>query len=89
MTTRINSADDFINVISGIADGTTAGEQPEKVIRIRFGTIDPAYTTGAPKVKFDGESTVSVKTYKRMSSYTPVANDRIMIVEGVILGKVV
>lgn len=89
MTTRINNADDFINVISGIADGTTAGEQPEKVLRCRFGIIDPAYTSGAPKVKFDGESTVSARTYKRFAHYTPVAGDRVMIFEGVIMGKIV
>lgn len=89
MVTKINSASDLLEVMAGYTDGTSAGEAPEKVLRCRFGKIDPAYTTGSPKVQFDGETTVSVKTYKRLASYTPVANDRVMIFEGVILGKIV
>ncbi len=45
------------------------------------------------KVQFDGESTVSGKTYKRLSSYTISNGDRVLLVRiagtYVILGKVV
>lgn len=59
----------------------------------KLGTIDSAYTSGRPKILFDGGNTVSNKTYPYLSSYTPVAGDRVlMLVTGstlIILGKVV
>lgn len=59
----------------------------------KLGTIDTAHTSGSPKVTFDGESVVSTKTYTRLSSYTPTANDRVLLlVVGatyVILGKII
>lgn len=45
----------------------------------KIGTIDPAYTSGRPKVLFDGEDTLSAKQYPRFSSYTPVAGDRVVL----------
>lgn len=45
----------------------------------RLGTIDPAYTTGRPKVTFDGESTMSTRTYTYLSPYTPAAGDRVQL----------
>lgn len=57
--------------------------------KVRYATIDPNYSSGLPKVVFDGESTTTVKTYAYLSSYTPAANDRVMILNNTILGKVV
>jgi hypothetical protein len=58
-----------------------------------LGTIDPNYTSGLPKVIFDGESTPSLKAYTYASGYTPRANDRVIIANvggsHVILGGVV
>lgn len=58
----------------------------------RLGKIDPSYTTGSPKIVFDGESAVSGKQYPCLSSYAPAANDRVLLaaVSGsyVILGKI-
>jgi len=51
------------------------------VVDIKFGYIDENYTTGKPKVLFDGEDAVSTKAYPYLSSYTPVANDRIMCLQ--------
>ena len=59
----------------------------------RLGKIDPAYSSGRPKIVFDGETTASEKQYPYLSSYTPTANDRVMLlrVSGsyVIIGKVI
>lgn len=59
----------------------------DKKSLFRLGTIVNS------KVQFDGESTVSGKTYKRLSSYTISNGDRVLLVRiagtYVILGKVV
>ena len=56
-----------------------------------FATIDPDYTGGNPKVLFDGEETLSSKTYPFLSSYSPVAGDRVSMIKVsgsyLILGK--
>lgn len=80
-------ADEFLNIVSrgSSSDG----------IRIRYGRIDPNYTSGKPQVIFDsdinpdGPSTPSTKTYPYLESYTPAANDRVMIIDKVIIGKIV
>jgi hypothetical protein len=62
-------------------------EIPES--NIRYGKVDPAYDgSGRPSLVFDGEVTATVKKYPYLSSYTPVANDRVMILKGVIIGKI-
>lgn len=58
-----------------------------------LGTIDPAYVSGRPKIQFDGESTVSIRQYPYLSSYTPVASARVLLAVvghgAVVLGKIV
>lgn len=60
---------------------------------IRLGKIDPAYASGRPKVVWDIDGVLSAKTYTRLSSYAPAADDRVLAVRAggswVILGKVV
>lgn len=56
---------------------------------IRFGKVDSAHTTGRPKIIFDGTDAASVKKYPYISTYTPTANDRVIILKNVILGKIV
>jgi hypothetical protein len=56
---------------------------------VRFGKIDPSHVSGRPKVLFDGNSTVSTKKFPYVSSYTPAANDRIIVLKNVIIGKIV
>ena len=51
-------------------------------------------TSGGVFVQFDGETTASQKSYKRLASYSsPTVNDRVMMVKiggsYVILGKIV
>lgn len=60
---------------------------------IVLATIDANYTSGLPELKFDGETSTSSKQYDYLSSYTPAANDRVLVVlfshSGCILGKVI
>lgn len=59
----------------------------------RLATIDSNYTTGRPKVKFDGETAVSGKQYPYLNFYAPTANDRILLAKVsssyVVLGKII
>lgn len=45
----------------------------------RLGTVDLAYTSGLPKVKLDGDETVTVKEYSHIRNYSPTAGDRVML----------
>lgn len=65
-------------------------KKPQKADLWRIATVvTPG--TGQATVKFDGEETASTKNYKCLSSYTPAANDRVLMAwfsgSGVILGK--
>lgn len=43
---------------------------------IKYATV----TSASPfAIKFDGESVASTTVYKRLSSYTPVINDRVAV----------
>lgn len=75
------STEQFMERFGNIENGT----------KIQFGTIDPKYTSGQPSVIYDSDiiqKTLS-KRLKRLASYTPAANDRVLIVNGVIIGKIV
>lgn len=66
-----------------------AFKNPEKTEKIvRFAKIDPSYVSGKPSLVFDGEETATVKKYPYMSGYVPRANDRVMVIHGVILDKI-
>lgn len=60
---------------------------------VKLGTIDPAYTSGRPKIKFDNESAISSKSYPYFSSYTPIAGDRVMLIKAghtwVVMSKII
>jgi hypothetical protein len=58
---------------------------------IKFAKINPNYTTGRPSVIYDIDiltGTLS-KPLPYLASYTPVINDRVMVVKGVIIGKII
>jgi hypothetical protein len=69
--------------------------QPKKNDKpaFRIGKIPATYTSGRPMVQFDGESTISTRIYPYLGSYTPAANDRVLIATvghgWVILGKII
>lgn len=76
--------EDFLGIIRGPDD-----KQPA----FRLGTIPASYTSGRPTVQFDGETTTSSRTWPYLSSYTPTANDRVLVSMvghgGIILGKII
>jgi len=58
----------------------------------KLGTVTS--TSGGVFVQFDGETTASQKSYKRLASYSnPAVNDRVLLIKVggtyIILGKVV
>ncbi|MED4586679.1 hypothetical protein P9578_28390 [Brevibacillus choshinensis] len=59
----------------------------------RLGKISATYTSGRPPVLFDGETTASTRIYPYLASYTPVANERVLLGKvgngWVVLGKVI
>ncbi|GAA0313846.1 hypothetical protein GCM10008967_00420 [Bacillus carboniphilus] len=62
-------------------------EEPEKITR--NAKVDPNYTSGRPSLVFDGETKPTVKKYTHLESYTPAPNDRVMVINNVIVGKIV
>lgn len=62
---------------------------PTKQVTVKFGYINSSHTSGRPRVKFDGEDAPGVKTYPYLSSYTPTANDRVIVIQNVVIGKIV
>ena len=57
-----------------------------------LGTIPATYSSGLPTVVFDGETAAAVKERPHLSSYTPSADDRVLLARvgngWVILGRV-
>ena len=57
----------------------------------KLGTVTS--TSGGVFVRFDGETTASQKSYKRLASYSPAVNDRVLLIKVggtyIILGRVV
>lgn len=76
--------DDFLDIVSGKSKDNNT---------FKMAKISPNYSGGKPSVIFDGEDIVTQKQYVYLSSYTPQANDRVVMVKVknsyVILGKVV
>jgi len=64
-------------------------EQIKESKNVELGKIDPYYSSGKPSIVFDGEIQASVKKYPYLSSYQPTANDRVMVVRGVVVGKII
>lgn len=57
----------------------------------KLGTVTSI--SGGISVQFDGETTPSTKLYKRLASYSPTVNDRVLLVNVggtyIIVGKIV
>jgi hypothetical protein len=67
----------FLQSVAGYAQvygGTSSADKP-----MRLAVIDPAWTGGAPKVTFEGESTMSTKQYTYLESYYPTASERVVL----------
>ena len=79
-----NPFEEMKRVIMGQVDRRIKQASP-----VKLGTIDPDYTSGRPSIVFDGESVPSVKQYPYLSTYTPQAGDRVMLIRNVVVGKIV
>lgn len=68
----------------------TLFKNPEVKSEIHFGKVDSDYTSGRPSVVYDIDTLSGSlsKPLPYLESYSPAANDRVMIVKGVIIGKI-
>ncbi|GGD07732.1 hypothetical protein GCM10011389_14070 [Pontibacillus salipaludis] len=57
-------------------------KEPEELVKLA--QVDPDYTSGRPRLIFDGETVIS-KQYPYASSYTPSPNDRVLVLKGVVI----
>jgi hypothetical protein len=71
-------ARDFLQSVTGFGEDRST-TTPEETRPLRLGTIDPAYTSGLPRITFDGETILSGRGYPWASPYRPVANDRVVL----------
>lgn len=75
--------EDFLRIIN----------KGEAVASLLLGKIPANYTSGRPAVLFDGETVAGTRLYPYISSYTPTANDRVIVAVvghgGVVLGKII
>ena len=79
-----------ITAIDLIGIMKSAGKTEKKIARL--GTIPIDYVSGRPKIIFDGETVATTRTYPYLASYTPTADDRVLVLmvgnSGVVLGKI-
>lgn len=70
-----------VGLLQDLAAFVTATKDPSSADRpVRLATVDSAYTSGWPKVTFDGESALSQKAYPHLDSYVPARGDRVVLV---------
>jgi hypothetical protein len=83
---------DFLEYVSGYGGSGTSAPKSSAERPPKLGTIDAAYTTGLPKILFDGETMVSAKGYSWLDPYLPLPGDRVSLLpvgqSYLILGKI-
>lgn len=96
---RLGSTDEFLDALKIFVDKESKPKKDNQQITttssidspFKLGRVDPNYSSGRPRIIFEGESVVSGKAYPYLSSYTPVANDVVLLVRMsnsyIILGK--
>lgn len=73
-------ARDFLDSVAGYANSSNTGQKSSANRPVKLGSIDVNYTSGTPKVLFDGESTISDRGYSWVGSYTPVNGERVFLI---------
>ncbi|GAA4082757.1 hypothetical protein [Actinomadura miaoliensis] len=74
----------FLQDVAGYAQAQAGNSSADRPIRL--GTIDPAYAPATfwdgtlPRVRFDGEATISGKMYPVVAPYWPQPGDRVALV---------
>lgn len=82
---RIPDPYDFIQSIKNTSqdDSKTVGKTTRRTKRtFKLATIDPDYVSGSddePRVTFDGESTLTTRTFPHLASYSPRSNERVLM----------
>ncbi|WP_306010529.1 hypothetical protein [Bacillus sp. MMSF_3328] len=96
---RLKNSNDLVNALSLLIDKTQHKKERKRDDYIlnnmdttfKLGQIDPAYSSGRPRIIFEGETATSVKAYPYLSSYTPVAGDVVLLARVgnsyIVLGK--
>lgn len=83
MTQGTELARDFLSSVGGFLAPTTEGPGAKSSDRpFRLGTVDAAFsatTGGMPRIKFDGESTLSGRGYPWAGDRVPVAGERTIL----------
>lgn len=99
MSLRFNSSQELINSLSLLIEKTKENRKQREDSLInktdttfKKGKVEAAYSTGRPRIIFQGETTASVKAYPYLESYVPKANDIVLLARVgnsyVILGKI-
>jgi hypothetical protein len=83
----------FVQMIREIVTNVLSTAKHDAMPPFKIATIPAAYTSGRPTLIWDGETTASARTYPYVASYTPAANDRVIVAMcgqvPVIFGKIV
>ncbi|AGY48193.1 hypothetical protein Riggi_31 [Bacillus phage Riggi] len=67
------NSQEFVSIVNELID------KKQKKGAYKIGKIPDNHTSGDPQILFDGEQTPSGKTYKCLSSYYPIAGDRVLL----------
>ena len=81
MTSEIPSASEFLSNINN-----------KEYKPFKLATVTALFANNFPQIKFDGESSASLKKYPYLASYTPAIGDRVLVVAisgtYIIIGKI-
>lgn len=101
MALRVDTTDQFVDILGFLIAKETKFKSMNETYQpfisptesFRIGRISSSYTSGRPTIVFEGETVDSLKQYPHMASYTPVADDWVLLAKvgktHVILGELV
>lgn len=85
---RLQTTDEFLDAISLLVDKNRSNDNSQEREQhyynprdrpFRLGKIDPDYSSGRPRIIFDGETQVSIKRYPYLANYEPRAGDVVLL----------
>ena len=74
----VPSQNDFLYIIKSLAENSKGFDIQTAIVT--------SITGDKAVIRFDGEDTPSQKIYKAFTSYSPVVGDRVMLINGIIIG---
>ena len=70
-----------LNLLRDVAAFVRVTKDPSSADKpVKLAVVDATYTTGWPKVTFEGETALSGKQYPHVDSYAPAAGDRVVMI---------